>query len=197
VVSGTPLSAGFAAGGGLSGHFLPILDLTDIGVTQTSAKSVRWFFYSGINVTINPQAPGTLILALEFDPLPPPADLRDIAYESNNLPDPSFNGVTAIWDYGGTNQAMTRVQSLPTPASPSPPGLGDYTIAFTLQNPEPGNLELLISWTDPSAQVSAYAVTYGHGIPGLGPAPLAGEFGETDFLVNAGRFMNRRRALVE
>jgi hypothetical protein len=197
VIQGQPLQGDFAGTGGLSAQAYPIIDLTDIGAPQTSPQSVRSFIYTGIDVTIDQLEPGTLILALEFDPLPPPSGLRSIAYDALDIPAPSFDGCTAIWDYGGTNQVMTRVQSLPSPAFPSPPGLGDFTIAFTLQNPAPGSLDLLISWTEPSAQVSAYAVTYGHGIPGPGPAPVAAESAETDFHVNVGRFLNRRRVLVE
>jgi len=51
-------------------------------------------------------------------------------------------GISATWDFGGTNQAMDFIGSAPTVAG------SDYIILFGLVNPTPGALTLHITWTN-------------------------------------------------
>ena len=52
------------------------------------------------------------------------------------------SGVSATWDFGGTNQAMDFIGSAPIVSGV------DYAILFGLVNPTPGNLTLHVAWTN-------------------------------------------------
>lgn len=65
-------------------------------------------------------------------------------------------GITATWDSGGSNQAMTLIISQ---ADPSTPANGNQVFIFGLRNPTSGNKTLALSWTN-NAWIGGNAVSF-------------------------------------